>query len=43
MIDEAEAAALKSEARRRERRDTLLRFLHLKRGAGNEVPSPKGD
>jgi len=43
MIDEAEAAALKSEARRRERRDTLLRFLRLKRGARKEAPSAKGE
>jgi hypothetical protein len=32
MVEKAEAEAVKQEARRRERRDALLRFLRLKRG-----------
>jgi uncharacterized protein DUF1616 len=42
QIGEAEEQALKLEADRRERRDTLLRFLHLQRPAAKDAPASKG-
>jgi hypothetical protein len=42
MIGKAEEQALKLEARRRERRDTLLRFLHLKRPTADDAALAKG-